>query len=58
MSVTETCFVIGFESLGSFRTLFKTRTGKSPSEFQNEQLSRTLLYSEFGTLENNRKYQR
>ena len=34
MSVTETCFAIGFESLGSFSTLFKTKIGKSPSEFQ------------------------
>ena len=34
MTVTETCFSVGFESLGSFSTLFKTKTGKSPSEFQ------------------------
>lgn len=34
MSVTETCFAVGFESLGSFSTLFKSRTGKSPKEFQ------------------------
>ena len=33
MSVTETCFAVGFESLGSFSTLFKTKTGKSPTEF-------------------------
>jgi len=58
MSVTETCFAVGFESLGSFSTLFKTKTGKSPSEFRNEQLSRSKLYSEFSTLENNKKYQR
>ncbi|MDC1355672.1 AraC family transcriptional regulator [Flavobacteriaceae bacterium] len=43
MSVTETCFAVGFESLGSFSTLFKTKTGKSPSKFQNEQLSRSKL---------------
>ena len=43
MSVTETCFAVGFESLGSFSTLFNTKTGKSPSEFQNEQLSRSKL---------------
>lgn len=43
MSVTETCFAVGFESLGTFSTLFKTKTGKSPSEFQNEQLSRSQL---------------
>jgi len=47
MSVTETCFAVGFESLGSFSTLFKTKIGKSPSEFQNEQLSRSKLYSKF-----------
>lgn len=41
MTVTETCFAIGFESLGSFSTLFKSKTGKSPTEFQKEQLSRS-----------------
>ena len=44
MSVTETCFAVGFESLGSFSTLFKSKIGKSPSEFQNEQLSRSKFY--------------
>jgi len=43
MSVTETCFAVGFESLGSFSTLFKTKTGKSPTEFQKEQLSRSTI---------------
>lgn len=33
-SVTETCFAVGFESLGSFSTLFKNRTGKSPIQYQ------------------------
>jgi len=41
MSVTETCFAVGFESLGSFSTLFKSKTGKSPTQFQKEQLSRS-----------------
>ena len=41
MSVTETCFAVGFESLGTFSTLFKTKTGKSPTEFQKEQFSRS-----------------
>ncbi len=36
MSVTETCFAVGFESLGSVSSLFKSRTGKSPSQFQKE----------------------
>ena len=40
MSVTETCFAVGFESLGSFSVLFKTKTGKSPFQFRKEQLSR------------------
>ena len=47
MTVTETCFAVGFESLGSFSTLFKTKTGKSPTEFQKEQLSRSKIDSEF-----------
>ena len=33
-SVTETCFDIGFESPSSFSTLFKSRTGQTPTEFQ------------------------
>ncbi len=41
MTVTETCFAVGFESLGSFSKLFKTKTGKSPSQFQKEQVSRS-----------------
>jgi len=41
MSVTETCFAVGFESLGSFSKLFKTKTGKSPSKYLKEQLSRS-----------------
>ncbi|MEM6721871.1 MAG: AraC family transcriptional regulator [Bacteroidota bacterium] len=40
-SVTETCFAVGFESLGSFSSLFKSKTGKSPSAYQKEQLSRS-----------------
>jgi len=47
MTVTETCFAIGFESLGSFSKLFKAKTGKSPSVFQKEQLSRNKLDLEF-----------
>lgn len=36
MTVTETCFSIGFECPASFSTLFKTRTGMTPSEFQKK----------------------
>ena len=39
MSVTETCFAVGFESLSSFSTLFKTKTGKSPAQYRKEQFS-------------------
>ena len=42
MTVTETCFAIGFESLGSFSTLFKNKIGKSPAKFQKEQFSRNI----------------
>ncbi|WP_298903425.1 AraC family transcriptional regulator [uncultured Psychroserpens sp.] len=47
MSVTETCFAVGFESLGSFSTLFKRKIGKSPAKFQKEQLSRSKIDREF-----------
>lgn len=47
MSVTETCFAVGFESLGSFSKLFKIKTGKSPSKFQKEQVSRSELDTNF-----------
>jgi len=40
-SVTETCFAVGFESLGSFSALFKTKTGQTPAQFRKEQLSRS-----------------
>jgi AraC-like DNA-binding protein len=33
-AVTETCFDIGFDSPSSFSTLFKSRLGQTPSEFQ------------------------
>jgi AraC-like DNA-binding protein len=33
-SVTETCFAVGFSSLGSFSTRFARETGVTPREFQ------------------------
>jgi len=53
MSVTESCFAVGFESVGSFSTLFKAKIGKSPSEFQKEQLSRSTLNSKSSILKIN-----
>ena len=40
VSVTETCFAVGFDSLGSFTGLFKRRAGVTPSEYQRRQLAR------------------
>jgi AraC-like DNA-binding protein len=34
--VTEVCLAVGYESLGSFSTLFRERVGRSPSEFRRE----------------------
>ncbi len=34
--VTEVCFEIGYESLGSFSTKFRAQFGRSPVEFQRE----------------------
>ncbi len=50
--VTETCIDIGFDSPSSFSTLFKSRVGKTPTEFQKQQLSRSKLDSGFLALEN------
>jgi AraC-like DNA-binding protein len=33
-SVTETCYDVGFDSPSSFSTLFKSRVGQTPTEFQ------------------------
>ena len=33
-NITETCFDIGFDSPSSFSTLFKSRVGLTPTEFQ------------------------
>lgn len=40
-SITHTCFDIGFESPSSFSTLFKSKFGLTPSEFQKKQLSQS-----------------
>ncbi|MBB3701265.1 helix-turn-helix domain-containing protein [Flammeovirga yaeyamensis] len=34
MSVSDACYEVGFESLSSFSSLFKRKTGISPSEYQ------------------------
>ncbi len=35
-SVTDTCFDVGFSSVGSFSTLFSKRTGRSPMQYHRE----------------------
>jgi len=34
LAVTEVCFAVGYESLGSFSSRFRAEVGYSPSEFQ------------------------
>lgn len=34
LPVTEVCFAVGYESLGSFSTLFRTMVGYSPAAYQ------------------------
>jgi AraC-like DNA-binding protein len=46
MSISDTSFAIGFESPSSFSTLFKCRTGLSPTEFQKEQFSQSRFNSD------------
>jgi AraC-like DNA-binding protein len=36
VSVTDICFDVGYESLGSFSARFRTRTGLSPAAFRRE----------------------
>jgi AraC-like DNA-binding protein len=43
-SVTDVCFEIGYESLGSFSTKFRAQFGRSPVEFQRE-IRRIFGYS-------------
>lgn len=50
ITITETCFGIGFESPCSFSTLFKSRTGLTPTKFQKEQFSQSRSHPDFETL--------
>ena len=40
VSVTDVCFAVGFEGLGSFTGLFKRREGITPSVYQQQRLAR------------------
>jgi AraC-like DNA-binding protein len=37
MTVTDVCFEVGFESLGSFSTLFRERVGDAPTNYRRQQ---------------------
>jgi AraC-like DNA-binding protein len=50
MSVTNTCFDVGFECPSSFSTLFRSRVGLSPIQFQKKQFSQSRVNAEFTTL--------
>jgi AraC-like DNA-binding protein len=50
MDINETCFAVGFESPCSFSTLFKNKTGLTPTEFQKEQFSQRRTDTDFETL--------
>lgn len=41
MPVTAACYACGFESIGSFTTLFKKTTGCTPSAYRRQQLCLT-----------------
>ena len=43
LSVTEVCFLVGFESLGSFSSLFRRLVGQSPSAYRESSLATGAL---------------
>ena len=43
VSVTQICFLLGFESLGSFSTLFRARVGLSPEQFRLRSRRKTII---------------
>lgn len=42
MSITESCFSVGFDSPSTFSGLFKRNTGLAPSEYQSQQTKRKI----------------
>jgi AraC-like DNA-binding protein len=45
LSVTDVCLAVGFQSLGSFSTLFRRYAGCSPSEYREQtQAQREVFY--------------
>ncbi|MBC6113020.1 helix-turn-helix domain-containing protein [Pedobacter fastidiosus] len=52
MSIAETCYFVEFESPCSFSTLFKSKTGLTPTEFKKEQLLQSRFDFHLRTLGN------
>ena len=44
--VTETCYAVGFDSIGSFSLLFKKIIGQSPQVYRQSELKRTEAIKE------------
>ena len=44
MRVADVCYIVGYQTHSSFCTLFKTKIGLTPTEFQKEQLSQNPLH--------------
>ncbi len=49
VSVAATCYRVGFDTPSSFSTLFRSRTGFSPLEFQKKQFSQSQSAPGSGT---------
>lgn len=47
LTVTEVCFEIGFESIGSFSTLFNRYVGQSPARYRLEKARKIYLSVNF-----------
>jgi AraC-like DNA-binding protein len=41
LSVTEICFLVGFSSIGSFSSRFRTLVGQSPTDYRDDAVTRT-----------------
>ncbi|HET7153235.1 MAG TPA: AraC family transcriptional regulator [Candidatus Kapabacteria bacterium] len=46
MTITDICYAVGFESLGSFSTLFKKHAGCPPLEFRERLWKLNTLFKE------------
>ena len=40
LSITEVCLAVGFQSLGSFSTLFRRTVGRAPTDYRARAIAR------------------